>query len=69
MLIESDLVAAGSMKGVISGKHYNSSVRAHKVMYEALLNLLLKDFLESLPEESQEEIVSIFGKFFTCLGY
>ena len=36
ILIESDIVAPGSMNGVMSGRHYNRSVRAHKLMFDAL---------------------------------
>ena len=49
-MIESDIVAAGSVNGVLSGKHYNRSIRAHKLMYEAMQRLRVKAFLKSLPE-------------------
>ena len=34
VLIESDIVAAGSINGMLSGKHYNQEVRVHKLIYE-----------------------------------
>ncbi|XP_047140035.1 uncharacterized protein LOC124815407 [Hydra vulgaris] len=36
IFIESGFVASGSINGVLSGKHYNLSVRCHKTLYEAL---------------------------------
>ena len=50
IMIESDIVAAGSVNGVLSGKHYNRSIRAHKLIYEAMQRLRVKAFLKSLPE-------------------
>ena len=41
-MIESEIVAPGSVKGVLSGKHYNRSIRAHKMVYEALERLRLQ---------------------------
>eukprot|EP00794_Sanderia_malayensis_P020892 gene20892-22943_t len=51
IMIESDIVAAGSINGVLSGKHYNCSVRVHKLIYEAMQRLRLKSFISSLPED------------------
>lgn len=39
ILIESGVVAHNSVGGVISGHHYNRSIRAHKLMAEALQRL------------------------------
>ena len=39
ILIESEDIAPGSLPGVLDGKHYNRSVRAHKIVFEALLRL------------------------------
>lgn len=36
IMIESNVVAAGSIDGVITGHHYNRSIRAHKLLMEAL---------------------------------
>ena len=35
LFVEAGIVACGSLKGVMSGTHYNHAVRAHKTMYEA----------------------------------
>ena len=47
ILIEADIVALGSIKGILSGHHYNRSIRANKMMYEALVRLRWKAFLEA----------------------
>ena len=31
ILIEADIVALGSIKGILSGHHYNRSIRANKM--------------------------------------
>ncbi len=61
LLVEADLVAAGSLKGVMTGKHYNRSLRTHKVIYEAMMRLLFNSYLHSLPQESQNEIKEFIG--------
>ena len=35
-LPESGIVAPGSITGILSGKHYNCCIHAHKLVYEAL---------------------------------
>ena len=47
ILIEADIVAPGSIEGILSGHHYNRSIRANKMMYEALVRLRWKAFLEA----------------------
>lgn len=73
MFIESGIVSEGSIKGVLSGKHYNRSVLCHKIMYEALQRLRLEAFLDYVAED--HEMTSFFdkmagsfleGKFLTC---
>lgn len=50
ILMESDVLAGGSVNGVISGHMYNRSVRCHKILYEALSRLQLQAFLEENPD-------------------
>ena len=38
-LIESEVIAAGSPPDFSEGKYYNKCVRAHKIVFEALLRL------------------------------
>ena len=56
MFIESGIVSEGSIKGILSGKHYNRSVLCHKIMYEALQRLRFQAFLDSRTEDDQEDI-------------
>ena len=45
ILIEADLITSGSLKGVMSGKHFERSMHCHKVMFECLERLLLEQFM------------------------
>ena len=44
ILIESGVVAFGSMNGVLEGRHYNRAIRAHRIVLEALFRLEWKAF-------------------------
>ena len=57
------MVAAGSINGVMSGKHYNRSIRSHKAVYEALVRLLFQRYLESLTAEEKAETIALIGMF------
>ena len=53
VIIECGVVAPGSLPAVLTGHHYNRAIRAHKVVYEALLRLKWVEFvawLEIHPE-------------------
>ncbi|XP_077972179.1 uncharacterized protein LOC120332986 [Styela clava] len=50
IIIEAELCAEGSLTGVLSGHHYNRSVRCHKLIYEALHRLRWQSFLEEISE-------------------
>ena len=65
ILIESELVAVGSINGVMSGKHYNRSVRSHKVVYEALLRLLFESYMNQLEDKQRDDITAFIGNI-TC---
>ena len=62
ILIESEVVATGSANGVFSGKHYNRSVRAHKLTMEAMEHMRLEAFLQSATEEEAEQTRSFINK-------
>ena len=53
ILIESEVVAPGSINGVINGHHYNRSMRAHKLLYESLQRIRFISFLDSLPPQER----------------
>ena len=44
ILIESDVIAAGSVNGELEGKHYNRGIRMHKLVMEALFPIKWKKF-------------------------
>ena len=44
LLVESGIVAAGSVQAVLSGRHYNRGIRAHKILWEALSRLRWASF-------------------------
>ena len=44
VVIESGICASGSLKKVMSGKHYNRALRVHKLMLESLKRLLFRAF-------------------------
>ena len=39
LIVEAEIMAAGSVKKVLEGKHYNRAMRMHKIVYEALWRL------------------------------
>lgn len=58
-MIESEIVAPGSLKGVLTGKHYNRSLRAHKIIFEAMERLRLQAFEKSLTTTEKVLLESI----------
>ena len=61
ILIESEVVAAGSVNGVLNGKHYNRAVRAHKLMSDALHQLRLDAFMQSVTEEEAQKVKQLMA--------
>lgn len=61
LAILSKVVAQGSIDSVLGGKNYNRAVRFYKILYDALMRLLMDQFHSTLPQE-QEEIVVQFQK-------
>ena len=51
LAIESDVIADGSIEKVLNGKNYNRSLR---LVFEALMILLLNSFENSLSDENAE---------------
>lgn len=54
ILVESGAVASGSMKGVLSGHHYNRAIRVHKQLSEALECLRWEAFIAEQSPEFQQ---------------
>ena len=59
ILIEAEVVAQGSVSGVLSGHHYNRSVRAHKFMFEALSRMRLKSFIDSCSNDEKFNVLQV----------
>ena len=55
-MIESEIIASGSLKGVLSGKHYNRAMRVHKLLFEAMERLRLEAFAKSLTTEEKSKL-------------
>ena len=45
VIVESGVIAEGSVQAVVEGCQYNRAVRLHKLVYEALLRLAWKEFI------------------------
>ena len=64
ILIESNIYGASAVAKMLEGKSYNRGIRAHKVTYEALWRLKLKEFGEwaiaqnDISEEEQNRIIN-----------
>ena len=48
LCVESGVIAEGSIAGVMDGRKYNRAIRLHKLVYEALLHLAWKGFMQWL---------------------
>lgn len=55
-MVESEVVAPGSVDAVLSGKHYNRAIRCHKIVFEAMQRLRFLAFYESLPCDEAEQL-------------
>ena len=53
-LVQSSIVAEGSVDSALGGKSYNCSIRLYKIYYEALNRLLLKQLEDEAPEMCEE---------------
>ena len=63
--VQSEVVAVGSLNAALQGKHYNRAIRGHKVVYEALCRLLLEDFITSLSESDQTNLLTLADELST----
>lgn len=59
ILMESQIVAEGSISGVIGGKHYNRAVRAYKYVYEALIRLAWAEFMQWLDGSNPDQRTTV----------
>lgn len=63
IMIESELLASGSMNGFIAGKHFNRCKRLHPLMALGLKILHFRSFLEQEKIKITEEILSDLMEF------
>ena len=54
LMIETGLVAMGSVAAVLEGRHYNHGMRAHKMVYEGMLRLAWKHFHDNFQAVSSD---------------
>ena len=57
-LIQSGVVAEGFIESVMTGKMYNRAIRANKLVYEALLRMLLEKFQNQQSVTSYTEEIN-----------
>lgn len=55
LCIESQVIAEGSVAGVMEGKRYNRAIRLHKLVYEALQRQMWSGFLGWVEERHKEK--------------
>ena len=58
-MIEAEIIAQGSVKGVHSGKHYDRAIRCHKILYEAMERMRLEVFEQTLTTEEKKKLYSL----------
>ncbi len=56
LFVESDVIAEGSVSGVMDGRRYNRAVRLHKLVYEERMRLAWKNFLPWLEENHARDV-------------
>ena len=67
MLIESDILATGSVDATLDGHHYNRGVRAHKLVAEGIGLLRWAMFLQwNTDQESPLDMVSLTRAIIRC---
>ena len=56
LFVESDVIAEGSVSGVMDGRRYNRAVRLHKLVYEERMRLAWKNFFPWLEENHARDV-------------
>ena len=67
IFIESNIVASGSVDGVLDGGHYNRAVRSHRIVLEALIRRSWVSFFQWLNENREEFSQDEVLRYITCL--
>ena len=66
IVIEAWICATWSINQMLLGKHYNSAMRVHKLMYDSLERLLIQSLFAS-KEEMQLFIIDLQDKLKTFI--
>ena len=56
LLVESEVVATGSVNAVLEGRHYNRAISAHRIVVEAMEHLRFEAYYNSVSEERQKKL-------------
>ena len=64
--VESQVIAEGSVSGVLEGRRYNRAVRLHKLLYEALMRQVWSGFRKWIAEKHSEK-TSLVDDMFVSL--
>ncbi|XP_077968888.1 uncharacterized protein LOC144422864 [Styela clava] len=62
ILIESRVVAPGSINSIMHGRHYNRSIRAHKLVFEALHRMRWNVFIKNQSLQSKAKVFDLASK-------
>ena len=57
VLIDSGVIAEGSLAQIFQGKQYNRGIRVFKLVRDALMRLQIEQFLESLEDSEREQYI------------
>ena len=66
LCVESQVIAEGSVSGVMEGRKYNRAVRLHKLVYEALMRQVWSGFQKWVAEKHDEK-TSLVDEMFSGL--
>ena len=65
ILVDSGIIAQGSVNSIATGRHYNRRVTVHTVAAEALRQQQVGEFLTSLNEDERYEMMELCSKLNT----
>ena len=56
VLVQAGVVAAGSVEQALKGKHFKRGLRCLRLVYEALMSMLIREDVSTLSEETQRNL-------------
>lgn len=57
--LEAGLYGKSTVQGILLGKKYNKSIRAHKLTYESLMRILIPVFENWLTDRKSNDIYTL----------